>query len=195
MRFSILERALHTRPTPYLYLAFKSRDYRYTCRFLVDTTCTIPPSQFSMRLIIVGFMISLASITLLDFIIQEQSHQQRESYFNRDADTRYKAGFRIYKTHCQNCHGNQGDGRGSYSGLPTNMGLANFIDPNYDRPKKEIKQIIREGGQAYKMSPLMPAWKTLLTDDEISDVAYFIKRINQEGYIPRPDRVASTNLD
>ncbi len=75
------------------------------------------------------------------------------------------------------------------------MGLANFIDPNYDRPKKEIKQIIKEGGQAYKMSPLMPAWKTLFTDDEISDVASFIKRINQEGYIPRPDRVASANLD
>ena len=138
-----------------------------------------------MRLFIAGLFVLLASVALIDFIVLEHTNVSTERAFKRDADSRYQAGFRVYKTHCQTCHGDYAEGKGSYTGLPADMNIVDFTSKDYDRPKKEIKTIIREGGASLDMNPIMPAWKSILSESEIADVTYFIKTINKDGQLHR----------
>ncbi len=134
----------------------------------------------------------LASVALLDFIVQENTNKSSQIASQRNAESRYQAGFRVYKTHCQTCHGEYAEGKGSYTGLPSNIDIVDFTSEEYSRPKKEIKSIIRDGGASLDVDPIMPAWKSVLSESEIADVTYFIKSINKTGQLHRKDATTLT---
>jgi mono/diheme cytochrome c family protein len=84
----------------------------------------------------------------------------------------------LYLANCVACHGAEGDGQGprAYFIVP---GPRNFRDPGarriYDRPR--LYRAIARG----KLGSEMPAWDTVLTAQEIADLAEFVFRAYLHG--------------
>ncbi len=103
-----------------------------------------------------------AAITLLDKI---QSNANIEISAN--------IGYAIYRTHCQICHGKQGEGDGQLSRIienptPYNLTLSQ-ADDDY------LFKIIKEGGERMNRSPSMPPWGGDLTDADIRSLIIQLK--------------------
>ncbi|MBI4224512.1 MAG: cytochrome c [Deltaproteobacteria bacterium] len=77
---------------------------------------------------------------------------------------------------CAACHGADGKGGG-----PAAQGLA--IRPRdlsaTKRTDAELKKIIKEGGPAVGLSPLMPPWGGALSDQEIEAVLGHIRSLSK----------------
>jgi mono/diheme cytochrome c family protein len=82
------------------------------------------------------------------------------------------AGKAIFETHCQVCHGIEGRGDGiaasSLTSKPANLRLLN------NKPEGLIAMRIIGGGN------VMPAWKNILTQEEIWQLTRHIKTISQQ---------------
>ncbi len=136
-----------------------------------------------MRLFFALLFLTFASLASWDYFIQHHKETESLLHEDRDADARYLAGFQTYKAHCQNCHGKRVDGKGTFTGLNEIKTPADFTSKAFSKSKKEIKKIIRNGGAAAGLSPMMPKWKTILSDEEITQVVYFLQAVNEEGGI------------
>lgn len=82
-------------------------------------------------------------------------------------------GAAVYAANCTPCHGASGDGRGPRSGFirpPPRDFLAAESRRTLNRPA--LFSAIAEG----KRGTVMPAWKTVLDDDGIADVAEYVYR-------------------
>ncbi|HWL30386.1 MAG TPA: c-type cytochrome, partial [Burkholderiaceae bacterium] len=97
-----------------------------------------------------------------------------------DDAARIANGFKLFQTHCVQCHGAPGA-----APEPFALGLrpepASLVGAAYEWPAADIRWIIQEG---IKMSG-MPAWKYRLTDEEIWDVVAFMKvlpRLTPQDY-------------
>ncbi len=90
------------------------------------------------------------------------------------------AGRRTYKTYCKKCHGKRGNGKGL---------MAKDLDPKprdfTDKARMEkrsdwqIFQGIKEGGPAVGLSEEMTSWKDSLTEQEMRDVASYIRQFSK----------------
>lgn len=82
----------------------------------------------------------------------------------------------VFKTYCILCHGANGEGDGRASKIhdpkPANLTLSFLTDA-----QKEI--IIRKGGASVGRSAVMPAWGEHLTNEQITDVIAYLRKINQ----------------
>ncbi|MEW6983614.1 PQQ-dependent sugar dehydrogenase [Colwelliaceae bacterium 6471] len=78
---------------------------------------------------------------------------------------------------CSRCHGLDGKGHGPDSKL-FDISIADFSSSSYSRSQEGIRKIITEGGVANQLSPYMPPWQAVLSDDEIKDLAIFIDNLN-----------------
>lgn len=80
------------------------------------------------------------------------------------------AGKTLFETHCQMCHGIEGRGDGSAAASlgskPANLRLLN------NKPEGLIAMRIMAGGR------VMPAWKNILTQEEIWQLTRHIKTIS-----------------
>ncbi len=73
---------------------------------------------------------------------------------------------------CARCHGV--DGAGADVG---SVGARDFTDPSWQRSvsDEQIMQVIRDGGAAVGMSPVMPAWGETFSEDEIRHLVELIR--------------------
>ncbi len=81
-----------------------------------------------------------------------------------------------YKTFCFSCHGEKGDGNGP-AGAALNPKPRAFTDKAYmtGLTDENLLKVITEGGAAVGKSPLMAPWKGTLKDQEIKDVAAYVR--------------------
>lgn len=134
-----------------------------------------------MRLLILILFGALLTLATGDFILQELDKKGSHASAENDPDLRYQQGYALYTTYCQNCHGKHGDGLGTFSGLTDATQLPDFTQASFSRSREEMRRVIQEGGIAMGLDPMMPRWKTVLSDEEIDTVAFFIQRLNKEG--------------
>lgn len=82
----------------------------------------------------------------------------------------------IYATNCARCHGASGKGDGPDQKL-LNIEIADFTDANYSQRRStlEIESIIAEGGSGNGLSPMMPPWSVVLSEQEIESLANFVR--------------------
>jgi cytochrome c oxidase cbb3-type subunit 3 len=84
----------------------------------------------------------------------------------------------LFDTYCVLCHGAAGKGDGRAAALqkvrPTNLTVSSRSD--------EYKsQIITNGGAALNRSESMPAWKTVLSEQQIADVVVYLRAMTARG--------------
>lgn len=101
--------------------------------------------------------------------------QEAPAGFELGGDAR--AGRVIFKQYCQKCHGKQGNGQGL---------MAKDLDPKprdftdgermAKRTDWQIFLGIKEGGPAVGLSEQMTGWKDTLNEQEIRDVAAYIRQ-------------------
>lgn len=96
-------------------------------------------------------------------------------------------GLEIFKVYCSSCHGDKGDGTGP-AGAALNPKPADFTDTT--RAAKMTDELayktITEGGVPYGKSPLMVSWKGTLNDQQIRDVASFIRSLSKKAAPAKP---------
>ncbi|MDH5546953.1 MAG: cytochrome c [Gammaproteobacteria bacterium] len=84
----------------------------------------------------------------------------------------------VYKTYCWQCHGMQADGMGlnirDMSVQPRDHTDSKEMSA---RSNEEMFKAIKEGGSAIGKSALMPAWKNVLTDDEIHGLVRYLREL------------------
>jgi mono/diheme cytochrome c family protein len=111
-------------------------------------------------------------------------------------DAQRESGKKLYAKYCSQCHGDNGDGEG-YATPHLNPKPRNFTTGKYKirstptgalPTQQDLVNIIRRG-MPYTS---MPAWPTL-TDQEVTDLAYFIKTFSAEFAKPEniPQAVAA----
>lgn len=133
-----------------------------------------------MRFFTAVLLILLMTFALGDYLVKEQEDKKIALITPKDANAQYEKGFLIYKAHCQNCHGKHADGKGKFPGLE-NHTPTDFTSAAFDKTPKEMRQVIRDGGLASGLDPLMPKWDTILSETEIRQVVYFIYAVHEEG--------------
>lgn len=81
-----------------------------------------------------------------------------------------------FTTYCASCHGEKGDGNGP-AGAALNPKPRNFNDKALmaSMTDEYLLKVITEGGAAVGKSPLMAPWKGTLKDQEIKDVAAYVR--------------------
>ena len=88
-------------------------------------------------------------------------------------------GKRLYATYCSNCHGTSGKGDGlaakSLPDRPANHTDGKFMSQLSD---KYLHDIISKGGSRVGKSPFMPAWGSLLKDQQIRDIISFMRSLS-----------------
>ncbi|MFQ5676153.1 MAG: c-type cytochrome, partial [bacterium] len=87
-------------------------------------------------------------------------------------------GATVFNKNCVICHGSNAEGSGPLApSLPVKP--ANLTDCRLtaEDPIEVLEGIIRHGGAFTGLSSIMPAWGKKLTDQEISDVAAYVKTL------------------
>ena len=90
-------------------------------------------------------------------------------------------GYASYQYYCAACHGTRGEGNGinarNLSIPPRRHNDASYMANLSDA---YLSGVIKEGGASQGLSPLMPPWGGVLSDEEISNLIAFL-RILPEG--------------
>src|SRR5436305_680895 len=104
---------------------------------------------------------------------------------NRDSSATER-GEQIFRSTCAACHGADG------AGAPqTTVGFAvplpDFTDCSATSPESAIdwRAVIRDGGPVRGFSRIMPAFRDLLTPDQISNVAAYVRSLCTNSAWPR----------
>lgn len=84
---------------------------------------------------------------------------------------------------CASCHGAEGKGDGPIAaGLPENMKPRNLEKGDFKiaTDDAKMKEVIRKGGAAFGLSPMMaPQPESNLTDADLDNVVAFIRTLKQ----------------
>jgi len=98
------------------------------------------------------------------------------------------AGQEIYEQYCALCHGPQGKGDGSLSAnldpKPRNHTDGAYMNTLSD---DHLLNIVGGGGGVAGLSPIMPAWKDILSAQQIQDVVAFVRTLAVPPYTPPTD--------
>ena len=98
------------------------------------------------------------------------------------------AGQEIYAQYCALCHGPEGKGDGSLSAnldpKPRNHTDGAYMNALSDA---QLLKVIGSGGAAADLSPIMPAWKDILSAQQIQDVVAFVRTLAVPPYTPPAD--------
>jgi mono/diheme cytochrome c family protein len=88
----------------------------------------------------------------------------------------------LYEYYCVLCHGKtgKGDGFNSYNLTKHPKDLADQAQMKA-LSDSQIEKVIRGGGPALGLSPQMPAWGGVLTENEAADVTAFIRTLAVHG--------------
>lgn len=90
-----------------------------------------------------------------------------------------KAGAKIYRQSCAVCHGpeGEGDGRIEFSSPPRDLTDREALKTSSDW---ELYQVIKNGGEVLGLAPTMLPWDDLLEEEEILDVAAYVRSLSEE---------------
>ncbi|MEO6976003.1 MAG: cytochrome c [Gallionella sp.] len=83
-----------------------------------------------------------------------------------------------YKTYCVECHGMLGNGQG-VNVRDMSVGPRDHTDAQAmsTRSDESLFKVIKEGGLSINKSVLMPPWGDTLSDDEIHDMALYLRTL------------------
>lgn len=99
-----------------------------------------------------------------------------------------QAGQEAYVQYCALCHGPEGKGDGSLSAnldpKPRNHTDGAYMNALSDA---HLLKVIGEGGAAAGLSPIMPAWKDILSAQQIQDLVAFVRTLAVPPYTPPTD--------
>lgn len=99
------------------------------------------------------------------------------------------AGKEIYEQYCALCHGPQGKGDGSLSAnldpKPRDHTDGAYMNALTDA---RLLTVVGEGGAAAGLSAIMPAWKNILSAEQIQDVVAFVRTLAVPPYAPPADQ-------
>ncbi len=96
-------------------------------------------------------------------------------------------GKRIYEQFCVPCHGPEGKGDGTrakfeqFDPMPRNHTNGEYMNK---RPYAALVDVEKNSGKAQNFSHIMPAWKTVLADDQIHDVLSYVRSLAVPPYPP-----------
>jgi cytochrome c553 len=82
-----------------------------------------------------------------------------------------------YQNICQSCHGERGDGKGITA--PTLRTKPKDFAKLTDKSEEHLFKAIKEGGAAVKLSPLMIAYASQLSDEEIRQMVRYVLFLGQ----------------
>ena len=89
----------------------------------------------------------------------------------------------IYRTYCTQCHGSQGNGKGintrDMSVQPRDHTDAKAMSARSDQ---DLIKVIKEGGAAINKSVLMPPWGDEFSDEEVNDLAQYLRKLCNCSY-------------
>lgn len=85
----------------------------------------------------------------------------------------------LYLATCARCHGNDGRGQGT-DAASFNVAIADFTSIGFQQKRSDRKlvSIIKKGGSANNLSPDMPPWQLVLSNDEVDDLVRYIRTLN-----------------
>lgn len=88
----------------------------------------------------------------------------------------------MFNVVCASCHGTGGQGDGA-AGMALDPRPANFTDPEFwaTRDMERIVQVITEGAASVGGSPLMVAWSSSFTDEQIQQLADYVASFRPNG--------------
>jgi mono/diheme cytochrome c family protein len=95
------------------------------------------------------------------------------------------SGREIYEGACASCHGT--DGRGAPEGTAINVPLPDFTDCNFitREGNGNWAYLITHGGKGLGLSPQMPAFADVLTDEQVHQVLDYIRTFCTDSRWPR----------
>lgn len=95
--------------------------------------------------------------------------------FHLDGDLAH--GAKVFQKSCALCHGpeGKGDGRIKMDPPPRDLTKAETLKTGSDW---ELYQVILNGGQILGLSPRMLPWKDTLDEDEVRDVATYVRSLS-----------------
>lgn len=127
--------------------------------------------------------LSVAASSATDLSVASSVTGVARAYFDSSATER---GERIFLSTCAACHGADG------AGAPqTTVGFAvplpDFTDCSATSPESAMDwmAVIRDGGPVRGFSRIMPAFRDLLTADQVRDVAAYIRSLCTDSAWPR----------
>ena len=114
-----------------------------------------------------GMALALASASVL-----ASTHEVRP------AATSAARGAAVFSKYCALCHGSGGAGDGRAASMqkapPANLTVSS-------RSKGYKLHIVRDGGAELGRSSSMPAWREVLSDEEIADVVEYVETLKPKG--------------
>ncbi len=92
-----------------------------------------------------------------------------------------KAGKAKYDLFCATCHGATGKGDG-VAAAALNPKPRNFQDAASMGKKSDadLSKVIKQGGAAAGLSPIMPPWGSSLSDQEVANVIAYIRSLSKK---------------
>jgi cytochrome c oxidase cbb3-type subunit 3 len=93
-------------------------------------------------------------------------------------------GYTPYQFYCAACHGKRGNGDGS-NAKNLNIPPRRHNDASYMANLSDayLSRIIKEGGALQGLSPLMPPWGGVLSEDEISNLIAFLRILPEDQMV------------
>jgi len=102
--------------------------------------------------------------------------------FTAPAHADSKHAVEVYDTYCVQCHGVNRNGTGinvpALSVKPRDHTDAKGMG---DLPDSEMFTAIKEGGLAVNKSALMPAWGSVLSDEEVTGLVHYLREVCKCG--------------
>lgn len=84
----------------------------------------------------------------------------------------------LYDVYCAQCHGLKRDGTGvNLPGLSVRPRDHTDTKGMGDTPDEQLFKAIKEGGLAVNKSALMPAWGSVLTDAQITEMVGYLRKV------------------
>lgn len=85
---------------------------------------------------------------------------------------------KVYDMYCAQCHGLGRNGTGiNMMSLPVRARDHTDTKGMSDTPDEQLFKAIKEGGLAVNKSGLMPAWGSVLTDPQITEMVKYLRRV------------------
>ncbi|MFQ5898288.1 MAG: cytochrome c3 family protein [Candidatus Methylomirabilia bacterium] len=131
-------------------------------------------SRRQVRPVITAILIAIGLGTLLAGSISEPA-----------TEAELQGGREVYAKRCAACHGAEGKGDGP-AGVALPIKPSDLTDGRVMNPLPDhfLATIIREGGEAVGLSPLMPAWK-VLSPTETDNVIAYMRTLADPPYLPQ----------